>query len=310
MYIIEVTNLTKIYDPASRKGAIVALDRVSLQIKTGEIFGLLGPNGAGKTTMFKLLLGLLAPSSGEIQLCGFAAGEPMSRRKVGYLPENPRFPGYLTGRGLLNLTGRLHGLARSEIKDRIPLLLQLVDMEKWADTKIRKYSKGMVQRIGLAQSLMPDPELLLLDEPTDGIDPVGKVEFRQIFLRLKSEGRTVVLNSHLLSEVELAADRVGILNRGRLVKMDSVEALTSKQSQFEIEADLADELVDIPSEMGTKLFLSAQKLVVEMRHEEDINFVIDQLRAKRIRIRSVKPIRVSLEQSFFETVTEYPQGMA
>lgn len=310
MYIIEVTNLTKIYDSASRKGAIVALDRVGLQIKTGEIFGLLGPNGAGKTTMFKLLLGLLAPSSGEIQLCGFAAGEPMSRRKVGYLPENPRFPGYLTGRELLNLTGRLHGLARSEIKDRIPLLLQMVDMEKWADTKIRKYSKGMVQRIGLAQSLMPDPELLLLDEPTDGIDPVGKVEFRQIFLRLKSEGRTVVLNSHLLSEVELAADRVGILNRGRLVKMDSVEALTSKQSQFEIEADLADELVDIPSEMGTKLFLSAQKLVVEMRHEEDINFVIDQLRAKRIRIRSVKPIRVSLEQSFFETVTEYPQGMA
>ncbi len=310
MNIIEVGDLTKIYDSHVRKGGVVALDRVSMQIQSGEIFGLLGPNGAGKTTLFKLLLGLLAPSSGDIQLCGYTAGDPASRRKVGYLPENPRFPGYLTGKALLRLTGRLYGVAGADIEARILQLLQLVDMEKWADTKIRKYSKGMVQRIGLAQSLIPDPELLLLDEPTDGIDPVGKVEFRQIFLRLKSEGRTVVLNSHLLSEVELAADRVGILNRGKLARMGTVQELTSKQSQFEIEADLGDELVEIPSEMGTKLFLSAQKLVVEMRHEEDINFVIDQLRAKRIRIRSVKPIRVSLEQSFFETVTELPQGMA
>jgi len=310
MNIVEVNNLTKIYDSHSPRGGVVALDRVSLQIQTGEIFGLLGPNGAGKTTLFKLLLGLLTPSSGEVQLCGHAVAEPLSRLKVGYLPENPRFPGYHAGTTLLALTGRLHGVSQLEIKARIPLLLQLVDMEKWADTKIRKYSKGMVQRIGLAQCLMADPELLLLDEPTDGIDPVGKVEFRQIFLRLKSEGRTVVLNSHLLSEVELAADRVGILNRGRLVKIDSVEALTSKRSQFEIEADLGDELIDIASEMGTKLFLSAQKLVVELRHEEDINFVIDQLRAKRIRIRSVKPLRVSLEQSFFETITEVPQGLA
>lgn len=310
MNILEVSDLTKIYEAHSRKGGVVALDRVSLQIRAGEIFGLLGPNGAGKTTLFKLLLGLVSASSGEAQLCGYYAGEPLSRRKVGYLPENPRFPGYLTGKALLVLTGRLYGVSQTDIEARISPLLQLVDMEKWADTKIRKYSKGMVQRIGLAQSLMADPELLLLDEPTDGIDPVGKVEFRQIFLRLKSEGKTVVLNSHLLSEVELAADRVGILNRGRLVRMGSVEELTSKRSQFEIEADLGDELVDLPSEMGTKLFVSAQKLVVEMRHEEDINFVIDQLRAKRIRIRSVKPLRVSLEQSFFETVTELPQGLA
>ncbi|PWB72028.1 hypothetical protein C3F09_07185 [candidate division GN15 bacterium] len=310
MNIIEVGELTKVYDSRSRRGGVVALDRVALQIQTGEIFGLLGPNGAGKTTLFKLLLGLVAPSSGDIQLCGYTAGDPRSRQKVGYLPENPRFPGYLTGRALLKLAGRLHGLSGEEIDARIILLLQLVDMEKWADTKIRKYSKGMIQRIGLAQSLMPDPELLLLDEPTDGIDPVGKVEFRQIFLRLKGEGRTVVLNSHLLSEVELAADRVGILNRGKLVKLGSIEALTSKQSQFEIEADFGDELIDIPSEMGTKLFLSAQKLVVEMRHDEDINFVIDQIRSKRISIRSVKPIRVSLEQSFFETVTDLPQGLA
>ena len=202
------------------------------------------------------------------------------------------------------MTGRMYRIGESDLTARIPMLLKLVDMEKWADTKIRKFSKGMVQRIGLAQALVADPELLLLDEPTDGIDPVGKVEFRQNFLRLKSEGKTILLNSHLLSEVEQAADRVGILHRGQLVKVGSVSELTSRQSQFEIEAELGDELIDIPTEMGTRLFVSADKLVVELRHEEDINLVIDQLRAKRIRIRSVNPIRVSLEQSFFELVSD------
>lgn len=308
MNIIEISDLTKIYDPRSRKGAVVALDRVALQVRTGEIFGLLGPNGAGKTTLFKLLLGLLAPSSGELQMCGYSVSEPAARQRVGYLPENPRFPGYLTGRAFLALTGRLYGVEADTIDTRIAFLLQLVDMEKWGDTKIRKYSKGMIQRIGLAQALMTDPELLLLDEPTDGIDPVGKVEFRQIFLRLKSEGKTVVLNSHLLSEVELAADSVGILNRGKLVRSGTMDELTSKQSQFEIDAELENELIDIPEEMGIKKYVSAQRLIVELRHEEDINLVIDQLRAKRIRIRSVRPIKVSLEQSFFETVTGQPRG--
>lgn len=303
MKIIETTDLTKVYEAPSRRGGVVALDKLNIHVEAGEIFGLLGPNGAGKTTLFKLLLGLISPTSGEAQLCGNSVGEAFARRTVGYLPENPRFPSYHTGKSLLELTGRLYRLDQSEVDARIPSILKLVDMEKWADTKIRKYSKGMVQRIGLAQALIPDPELLLLDEPTDGIDPVGKIEFRQIFLRLRSEGKTILLNSHLLSEVEQAADRVGILNRGRLVKMGSVAELTSKQSQYEIEADIGEELIDIPEEIGTRLFVSAEKLVVELRHEEDVNLVIDQLRAKRIRIRSVSPIRVSLEKSFFELVS-------
>jgi ABC-2 type transport system ATP-binding protein len=308
MNVIEVSELTKVYDPRLRKGGILALDRVSLTVATGEIFGLLGPNGAGKTTLFKTLLGLTAATSGEASLNGSSPADPTSRLGVGYLPENARYPGHLTGLGLLELTGRLYGLNSGQIDARTQRLLELVQMDKWANTKIKKYSKGMVQRIGLAQALVADPDILLLDEPTDGIDPLGKVEFRQMFLRLKAEGKTIVLNSHLLSEVELAADRAGILNRGRLVRVGTIDQLTSKKSQFEIEADLGDQLVELPPEIGTKVFVSASRLVVELKRDEDINYVIDQLRAKRISIRSIKPLKVSLEQSFFETVTDQSKG--
>ncbi len=302
MNVIEVTELTKIYDTGLRKGNVVALDRVNLQINHGEIFGLLGPNGAGKTTLFKILLGIVKATSGQASVNGMPPEDPESRARVGYLPENHRFPHHLTGLGLLRTTGRLYNLSAGDIDANAGKLLPLVGMEKWANTKIRKYSKGMTQRIGLAQALIADPEIIMLDEPTDGIDPVGKVEIREVLLRLKAAGKTVIVNSHLLSEVEQAADRVAIMSHGQIVKIGTVSALTVRQSQYEIEASIGDHLIEIPEEMGKIRSISADKMLVELQNENDINYLIDQLRLKRINIHSVKPVKISLEQSFFEAV--------
>lgn len=302
MNIIEVTDLTKIYDTRLRKGNVIALDRVTLQIQHGEIFGLLGPNGAGKTTLFKILLSIVRATSGQATINGLPPQDPESRAKVGYLPENHRFPNHLTGEGLLRTTGRLYGLPTTELDVAIQRLLPMVDMGKWATTKIKKYSKGMTQRIGLAQALIADPDILMLDEPTDGIDPVGKVEIREILLRLKEAGKTIIINSHLLSEVEQAADRVAILSRGQIVRIGSVSSLTTRQSQFEIEAAIGDHLIEIPEEMGKIRSVSSDKMLVELQNDVDINYIIDQLRLKRINIHAVRPVRISLEQSFFEAV--------
>lgn len=301
MTVIEISDLTKFYDGRGH-GSIMALDRVSFTIGSGEIFGLLGPNGAGKTTLFRVLLGMISRSSGEILLNGLPPSDHHSRDKVGYLPENHRFPGHVTGLGLLQLTGRLCGMTEEQLGPRCEWLLHLVGMERWANTKLRKYSKGMSQRIGLAQAMVSDPDVLLLDEPTDGIDPVGKIEIRQLLQQLRDSGKTIVINSHLLSEVEMAADRVAILNYGRLARIGTMAELTVRQSQYEIEARMGDQLLELPEEIGRIVYVSSEKLVVELTGDERINDLIDLLRSRRISLRSVKPLAVSLEQSFFETV--------
>ncbi len=306
MEIIQVQELGKVYQTGLRRGNVTALDNVTLDVTSGEIFGLLGPNGAGKTTLVKVLLGIVRPTSGQALVNGLPPGNPESRLKVGYLPENHRFPPHLSGLGLLELAGRLQGLKQEEIDHQSEQLLTVVSMEKWANTKLQKYSKGMAQRIGLAQALMGDPDLLLLDEPTDGVDPVGKMEIRQVLQRLREQGKTILLNSHLLSEVESVADRVAILLRGKLVRIDTVDALTSRKSQFEIDADLGDESFEVPEEIGRRVYISRDRLVVELKDEEDINRIIDELRVRRVRIRAVKPLKISLEQSFFEMVNQRP----
>ncbi|MDD5426255.1 MAG: ABC transporter ATP-binding protein [candidate division Zixibacteria bacterium] len=304
MQVIEIQELTKIYYTGLKKGNIVALDSVSLEVQQGEILGLLGPNGAGKTTLFKVLLNITQITSGQVLILGLPPYNPESRKKVGYLPENHRFPNHLTGLGLLEFTGRLFGLSEKEIDSRSEHLLNLVGMERWGNTKIRKYSKGMSQRIGLAQAMISDPEILLLDEPTDGVDPIGKIEIRKVMERIKTEGKTIFLNSHLLSEVESVADRVAILTRGKLVRIGSVSSLTSRQSQFEIEAAIGNEIIEIPEDVGKRITLSTTGMIVELKNDEDINFIIDQMRMRKIKIRSIKPMKITLEQSFFETVTE------
>ena len=304
MNIITTDILTKIYNPRMKKGGITALDEVSINIEQGEIFGLLGPNGAGKTTLFKVLLGITKITSGEAYLNGLPPSNPNSRSKVGYLPENHRFPEYLTGLQLIELTARSCGISSAEFEPRATKLLSLVDMSRWADTKLKKYSKGMMQRIGIAQAMINDPDVLFLDEPTDGVDPVGKAELKEVMKQIREEGKTIILNSHLLSEVESIADRVAILQRGKLAKIGSVEQLTSRQSQYQIEAEFNEVFLDIPENIGQRISIARDRMVVELKDNKDINWIIDQIRAKNIPIISVKPTKISLEQSFIETVTD------
>lgn len=306
MSVIEVTNLTKIYQTGLKKGNVVALDSVSLTVKDSEIYALLGPNGAGKTTLVKILLGVTRKSSGSVEVRGRAPEDPLSRNRVGYLGENYRFPAYHTGLSLLELACRLHGMAAELIPTECERLLATVGLEKWAGTKIAKYSKGMLQRLGLAQAMVNDPDLLILDEPTDGVDPIGRVEIRSVLTRLRGEGKTIFLNSHLLSEVESVADRVAILSKGKLLRVNRIEELTSRHHQFKIEADFGDMEFEIPPEIGRRLQISTTELLVELQNDTDINYIIDQLRIRKVSIRAVSPVRISLEQSFIESVTATP----
>lgn len=304
MNIIVTDNLTKVYSTGMKKGGITALDEVSLSIKQGEIFGLLGPNGAGKTTLFKCLLNIITITSGYATINGLPPSNPDSRKKVGYLPENHRFPDYLTGNGLLELSGRMAGMSKSEINSKNDELLELVGMSRWGDMQIKKYSKGMLQRIGLAQALINDPDILFLDEPTDGVDPVGKTEIKQVLLHIRDNGKSIILNSHLLSEVESVADRVAILSHGKVIRLGSVDELTSRKMQYEVIANFGEKLFTVSEKVGKVITLSRERLVVELLKDEHINDIIDQIRQKKIAIVSVKPLKISLEQSFIETVSE------
>lgn len=300
MSIINVESLTKVYNPGSSKGGIKALDEVSLEITPGEIYGLLGPNGAGKTTLFKVLLGITSITSGQASLSGLPPSNPKSRFKIGYLPENHRFPEYLTGSGLIYNSGYLSGLNKSQINQTAGQLLKLVGMEKWHDTKLRKYSKGMMQRIGLASALVNDPEIIFLDEPTDGVDPVGKAEIKQLMKEISSRGKTIILNSHMLSEVEKVAGRVAILKLGKIVRVGSVDDLTSKKLQYDIKAAFGEQSFEIPKDVGRVLSQTHNNLLVELNNDEGINNIIDQIRIMKISIKSVQPVKISLEQSFMD----------
>jgi len=247
MEIIETKNLKKEYVSGSfNKQKVTALKNFSFNVQQGEIFGLLGPNGAGKTTLVKVLLGIVFPTEGDVTIFGESIKNENYKNKVGYLPENHKFPNYLTGEEVLSYFGQLSGLSNQTVKNRSDEYLKLVDMEKWKKTKIKKYSKGMMQRLGIAQALINEPDLIFLDEPTDGVDPIGRKEIRDILIGLKDKGKTIFLNSHLLSEIELLCDRVAILNKGELVKEGTVDEITSGSNQHTFSvSDLSDEVMNI-----------------------------------------------------------------
>lgn len=226
MAVIETRSLVKNY------GSVEALRGVSLAVEPGEIYGLLGRNGAGKTTLVKILLGIVRASGGQAFLLDRPAGTVATRYRIGFLPEDHRFPEYHSGRSLLDFYGALLGLSRADRRRRIPQMLDLVGLSHRMKSKIRTYSKGMKQRLGIAQALLHDPEVLFLDEPTDGVDPVGRREIRQILLQLKERKKTIFLNSHLLGEVEMMCDRVGILEMGRLIREGGVEHLTRQKGRY------------------------------------------------------------------------------
>ncbi len=305
MNAIEINNLTKIFQP-KKQSKVIALDELSLSIESGIIYGLLGPNGAGKTTLIKILLGIAFPTVGDAKLLGENIGNYKIREKVGYLPENHKFPSFLTGEGVMKYFARLSGNMNKNINSEIDKLLSLVKMDKWKKTKVKKYSKGMMQRLGLAQSLINDPEIIFLDEPTDGVDPIGRKEIRDLLIELKNKGKTIFINSHLLSEVELVSDRIAILNKGKLIKEGTVEEITtSKQSYlFDVEPDLPEELLtgdlmQFKFNKNNNGLYSA--VIIDI---PQLNKAIDLLRKNNINIKEIRTQKSSLEDKFISLIKE------
>ena len=305
MSAIATQSLTKIYRSGlTRKREVRALSDVTLEVEQGEIFGLLGPNGAGKTTFIKILLALTHPTVGTASVLGLPVSERASRTRIGYLPENHRFPGYLTGGEALSFFGRLSRMSSSAIDSAVPRMLELVGMAEWKTMRVKRYSKGMLQRLGLAQALLHDPDLLFLDEPTDGVDPVGRKEIRDILRSLRSAGKTIFLNSHLLSEVEMISDRVAVLNRGSIAAVGTVEELTRIEARYRIsvEGELSE---DVRLEIRSRAYraeYAAGSLTVEIKTNEDLNRLIDLLRHHGVLISAITPQRASLEDSFMNLV--------
>lgn len=301
-YAIDIGHVEKVY-----RGRIHALRGVSMRVRRGEVYGLLGPNGAGKSTLVKILTTLVRPTKCEGSLLGDPIGRPATLARVGYLPENPKFPAHLTGAQALDWAGAMTGVARRERRARTGALLDLVRMRKWENVRIARYSKGMRQRIGLAQSLINNPDVVLLDEPTDGVDPVGRKEIRDVLVEMKQRGTTVLLNSHLLSEAEMVCDRVSILVQGRMAMEGTLDELTIGQRRFEIECGA--EGVDARSlTCESPLSVAGRVVRVETEEAEVVQPVIDGLRARGVVIRSVRAIRPSLEDLFIAAVSDPSTG--
>jgi ABC-2 type transport system ATP-binding protein len=302
--VIETRNLVKHYGP------ITALKGVSLRVQKGEIFGLLGQNGAGKTTLIKILLGLTRPSGGDAVLLGHPAGATRVSLQVGYLPEDHRFPDYHTGTSLLHFYGMMLEMRRPRRRQRIDELLTLVGLKGRGDSKIRTYSKGMKQRLGIAQALLQDPELIFFDEPTDGVDPVGRREIRDLMQQLRDRQKTIFVNSHLLSEVELTCDRVAILRKGEMVCEGTVASLTSRKGQFLVGLAPGQEFpAEELRQEGYPVEARGERWLVTLPEGQSIDPVVDWLRAKGLSLRHLVEHRQTLEELFLATVEGAEPGV-
>jgi ABC-2 type transport system ATP-binding protein len=325
---IETRDLTKTYvEGLLRRKRQQALKGVSLRVERGEIFGLLGGNGAGKTTFIKSLLGIVRKTAGQATLLGFPAGDRRGRRLVGYLPENLRVPRHLTGYTALEYYGNLSNLPTSIIRRRRGPLLEKVGLADRAKDPVRTYSKGMLQRLGLAQAMLHDPELFILDEPTDGLDPLARSQVRGYLLDLKRQGKTIFLNSHILQEVELVCDRVAILDRGVLKRVANVADITSgrggagplagngqpheQAEALELHLDLTGAESAIRSALGGLPINSWQnfspidfRVVAHAANQSAVDELIDRLRQAGVSIIGLARRRVSLEDAYLEIVAE------
>jgi ABC-2 type transport system ATP-binding protein len=322
---IELKNVSKIY-----RGRVHALQGISLSVHRGEVFGLLGPNGAGKSTLIKIMMTVVRPTNAEGTILGQRVGHKPTLAKVGYLPEHHRFPRYLTGRQTLEFFAAVTGVDRATRKRRTAELVETVGMTAWADKKVGDYSKGMMQRIGLAQALVNDPDLVLLDEPTDGVDPVGRRDIREVLLRMRDLGKTVFVNSHLLSELEMMCDRVAILVGGQVARQGRIEELNAAKQRYEIEIVGVANDPDLLRKSLAGLFtaaasstssatqgLFADGVPIEIignlarigtMDPAPIQKIVDTLRAGNITVRRVQPVKPSLEDLYMDAVIDPVTG--
>lgn len=284
-------------------GDKAAVKGLTLQVEQGEVFGFLGPNGAGKTTSIKMLLGLVAPTSGTAYLLGAPIGDRASLARVGFLPEHFRFQEWLTAHEFLELHGELFGMTTSDLNHRRDELLERVGLAEFRNKQLRTFSKGMLQRIGLAQALMNRPALVFLDEPTSGLDPVGRRLVRDIIHELREEGTSVFLNSHLLSEIEVTCDRVAFIKHGEVIRVMEMSALNQNISMLTIRASgLTPEVVSALRQWGDDLRLDSDHLTMTIRGETDLPAINRFLVAQNAQVYAFTPNRLSLEEIFIETL--------
>jgi ABC-2 type transport system ATP-binding protein len=303
-YAIQTDGLGKVFRSRWSRREVRAVDGVSLQVRRGTTFGLLGPNGAGKTTFVKMLLSAVHPTSGSASIFGLSAAQPEARRPIGYLPENHRFPTYLTGESMLDFYAALSGMEAPLRRKRIPELLAQVGLEGWGTMRLGKYSKGMLQRVGLAQALMHSPALLILDEPSDGVDPVGRRHIREILTALEEKGVTIFINSHHLAEVELFCHEVAILHKGKLALSGRVKDLIAGKGYCLTAAQVPERLrEDLTAQAAA---VSARDGVIDLQFSsrEQVNSAIDRLRAEHCEIESLLPTTSTLEDVFVRTVDQ------
>ena len=302
-YAIETENLTKVFTTRWPRRSLTAVDNISLRVPSGSTYGLLGPNGAGKTTFVKMLLSVAHPTTGRAVVFGRDSREPAARAPIGYLPENHRFPTYLTGWGMLDFYGALSGMSASERRRRIPDLLSQVGLDERAwHLRLGKYSKGMLQRVGLGQALMHAPKLLVLDEPSDGVDPVGRKQIREVLHTLEQQGVTIFLNSHLLAEVELFCREVAIIQKGKLALSGTVLELTSG-SGYRLEIAGAPEALETELRSRARTAAAANGMLnLIFATRELANQSLDLARANGCEVETFGRTRSTLEEVFMKTV--------
>jgi ABC-2 type transport system ATP-binding protein len=284
-------------------GGKVAVRRLTLEVARGEVFGFLGPNGAGKSTSVKMLLGLVSPTSGEAEILGQPVGDVRTRSRVGFLPEHFRFYDWLTGEELLKLHGRLYGMSHVALRERVPVLLDLVGLTPHRNKRLRDFSKGMLQRIGLAQALINDPDLIFLDEPTSGLDPIGRRLVRDIIKAQRERGATVLLNSHLLGEVEITCDRVAFIKDGEVVESRELHGESEEQTTVSIRAvNVTVEVLNGLSQWSSSARTEGDRLTLTLSSNTLLPEIVRYLVAKGVDVYEVAPQRLSLEERFLEIV--------
>ncbi len=301
---IQTEGLTKEFVSVSNARMTVALKDLTLQVEEGEIFGFLGPNGAGKTTTIKILLGLIFPTAGRAWVLGKDLWDTSVKYDISFVPDSPYFYDFLTAEELLRFYGRLFGLGGSLLNKRIDDLLELVGMSHARGRRLREYSRGMFQRVGIAQALVNDPKVLLLDEPTSGLDPIAQREVRDVILKLREQGKTVLLCSHHLSDVERISDRVAILNRGRLERIGKLNDLLASERVEIIAEGLSEEAGRKGVELAAEANLAAGRVVAYDTRQDVIQAIVDTVRGANARLVSVIPQRQTLEDLFVRIVQQ------
>lgn len=298
---LRINGLTKEYRVGFGRRSVMALDHLDLEIEEGEVFGFLGHNGAGKTTTIKLLMGLVYPTSGEGWILDRSIRDVAVKQYIGFLPESPFFYEYLTAEEFLVFYGQLFGIGGVKLAKKIDELLELVSMTDARHRPLRKFSKGMLQRIGIAQALINDPRLVILDEPMSGLDPIGRRDVRDIILRLKHEGKTIFFSSHILPDVEMICDRIGILVKGRLKAVGTVQELAGASSVNSIELvveDVSESVLAGVRDLAATVMRRGNQVLIKVDDEEKINSLLDLILKQKGRVVSLTPHKRSLEDLF------------